>query len=109
VERACRRLGWASYQSRQTGTKDDTVATANGCPKKPTTIELPDKVDDGTTVRQEIYGPGKDGAEVVLFVINGGGHTWPGRQWPVPWLGKTTKDISANDLMWEFFQKHPMK
>ena len=24
-------------------------------------------------------------------------------------LGKSTKDISANDLMWEFFQKHPMK
>jgi poly(3-hydroxybutyrate) depolymerase len=24
-------------------------------------------------------------------------------------LGKTTKSISANDLMWEFFEKHPMK
>jgi polyhydroxybutyrate depolymerase len=24
-------------------------------------------------------------------------------------LGRATKDISANDLMWEFFQKHPMK
>lgn len=84
-------------------------AKLNGCPKKPKTIELPNKVDDGTTVRQEVYGPGKNGAEVVLFVIKGGGHTWPGRQWPVPWLGKTTRDISANDLMWEFFQKHPMK
>ena len=49
------------------------------------------------------------GAEVVLFVIKGGVHTWPGRQWPVFWLGKTTRDISANDLMWEFFKKHPMK
>ena len=28
---------------------------------------------------------------------------------PVAMLGKSTKDISANDLMWEFFQKHPMK
>jgi polyhydroxybutyrate depolymerase len=84
-------------------------ARINGCLKKPKTIELPDKVDDGTTVRQELYGPGKDGAEVVLFTIKGGGHTWPGREWPVPWLGKTTRDISANDLMWEFFQKHPMK
>jgi poly(3-hydroxybutyrate) depolymerase len=25
------------------------------------------------------------------------------------WLGKVTKDISANDPMWEFFKKHPMK
>jgi polyhydroxybutyrate depolymerase len=24
-------------------------------------------------------------------------------------LGKSTKNISANDLMWEFFEKHPMK
>jgi polyhydroxybutyrate depolymerase len=84
-------------------------ARIDGCPEKPKTIALPDKLDDGTTVRQEVYGPGRDGAEVVLFVINGGGHTWPGRQWPVPWLGKTTRDISANDLMWEFFKKHPMK
>ena len=24
-------------------------------------------------------------------------------------LGKSTKQISANDLIWDFFQKHPMK
>jgi polyhydroxybutyrate depolymerase len=84
-------------------------ARIDGCPRKPKTLELPDKVDDGTTVRQEIYGPGKEGTEVVLFIVEGGGHTWPGRQWPIPWLGKTTRDISANDLTWEFFQKHPIK
>ena len=28
---------------------------------------------------EKTYGPGKDGAEVILFVINGGGHAWPGR------------------------------
>ena len=84
-------------------------AKIDGCPRKPKTTDLPHKADDGTTVKREVYGPGKEGAEVVLFVIQGGGHTWPGRQWPVPWLGNTTKDISANELMWEFFQKHPMK
>ena len=26
----------------------------------------------------------------------------------MPWLGKTTEDISASDLMWEFFKRHPM-
>jgi len=70
-------------------------AIIDGCPTKPKTTKLPHKEDDGTTVERKAYGPGKGGAEVVLFVINGGGHTWPGRQWPVPWLGKTTKDISA--------------
>ena len=81
----------------------------DGCPKKPVVSEMPQKVDDGTTVERKVYGPGKDGAEVVLFIIKGGGHTWPGREPRVEFLGKSTKNISANDLMWEFFKRHPMK
>ena len=81
----------------------------NGCPTDPKVEKLPDKADDGMTVTKKTYGPGKDGAEVILFVIEGGGHTWPGREPLVQRLGKSTKDISANDLMWDFFQKHPMK
>ena len=54
-------------------------AKANGCPETPVVTDEPKKADDGTTVERKTYGPGKDGAEVVLFVINGGGHTWPGR------------------------------
>ena len=68
-------------------------AKIDGCPTKPKTADLPHTGDDGTTVQRKTYGPGKEGAEVILFVINGGGHTWPGRPWPVPWLGKTTHDI----------------
>ena len=82
---------------------------ANGCPTEPKVEKMPDKADDGMTVTKKTYGPGKDGSEVVLFVIEGGGHTWPGREPLVQRLGKSTRDISANDLMWEFFQKHPMK
>ena len=91
---------------------DDTIkvaARANGCPEEPKTEDLPDKAGDGTTVTKKTYGPGKDGAEVVLFVIKGGGHTWPGQQPPVGFIGKSTKNLSANDLIWEFFEKHPMK
>jgi polyhydroxybutyrate depolymerase len=84
-------------------------AKANGCPETPIQEDLPDKADDGTKVRKKTYGPGKDGAEVVLVEIEGGGHTWPGQEPPVRFIGKSTKDISANDLMWESFQKHPMK
>jgi polyhydroxybutyrate depolymerase len=60
-------------------------------------------------VRQKTYGPGKDGAEVVLIEIEGGGHTWPGQTPAIAFLGKSTLDISANDLIWQFFQKHPMR
>ena len=89
---------------------DETMriwAKIDECPDEPAVADLPDAADDGTKVTRKIWGPGKDGAEVVLYTITGGGHTWPGKPRVVRFLGKSTKNISANDLMWEFFQKHP--
>ena len=86
-----------------------TWVTIDGCDKKPEITDLPVKVNDGTTVQRKAYRHGKDGAEVVLFVIKGGGHTWPGQEPLVDFIGKSTKNISASDLIWEFFKKHPMK
>ncbi len=84
-------------------------AKLNGCSPEAAVTQLPDTADDGCTVKKAVYGPGKEGTVVTLYTIEGGGHTWPGRQWPVPWLGKTTRDISTNDLIWEFFREHPMR
>jgi polyhydroxybutyrate depolymerase len=70
---------------------------------------VPDRVKDGTSVVRTAYGSCQDGAEVVLVAIEGGGHTWPGREPQLQALGRSTRNISANDLMWEFFEKHPMK
>jgi polyhydroxybutyrate depolymerase len=81
---------------------------ADGCPEMPVITDEPYRADQRITVQRTTYGPGKDGSEVVLITINGGGHTWPGRD-TVGFLGKSTHEISANDLMWEFFKKHPMK
>jgi polyhydroxybutyrate depolymerase len=90
---------------------EDTVqlwAQAAGCAQAPTVTDLPRTPVDATSVRRTHYGPGAGGAEVVLYSIIGGGHTWPGRQPRMTWLlGKSTRQISANDLMWEFFQRHP--
>ena len=82
---------------------------ANGCEKEPVVTKLPDAAKDGTTITRKTYGGGKDGSEVVLVVIEGGGHTWPGQEPRLKMLGKSTKNISANDLMWEFFQRHSLK
>ncbi|XZE20682.1 extracellular catalytic domain type 1 short-chain-length polyhydroxyalkanoate depolymerase [Pirellulaceae bacterium SH449] len=82
---------------------------ANGCEKEPVVTKLPDTAKDGTRIIRKTYGSGEDGAEVVLIEIEGGGHTWPGQEPRLRALGKSTKNISANDLMWEFFEKHPMK
>jgi polyhydroxybutyrate depolymerase len=54
------------------------------------------------------YGPGRDGSEVILYMIEGGGHTWPGQDSMGPLFGKTALDLRANDLIWEFFRRHPM-
>jgi len=81
---------------------------ANGCNATPKVELLPDRSDDGMRVTRKTWSGGKDGSEVVLIEIEGGGHTWPGRQPPFRFLGTFTKEISANDLMWEFFKRHPM-
>ncbi|MFO0806393.1 MAG: hypothetical protein U0791_25090 [Gemmataceae bacterium] len=82
-------------------------ANANGCDDTPT-IDILAEGGDGMKVTRSTYSGGRDGAEVALVVIEGGGHTWPGRKSAAAVLGRSTQAISANDLMWEFFQKHPM-
>ena len=49
-----------------------------------------------------------DNAAVVLYTIQGGGHTWPGGK-PLPaWLlGPTSRNVDATSQMWSFFQQHP--
>ena len=90
---------------------EDSIQTwvkLNECDEEPK-IDGLSKDGDEMKVTRKTYGGGKDGAEVVLVVIEEGGHTWPGQEPPVAFIGKSAVNISANDLMWEFFQKHPMK
>jgi len=49
--------------------------------------------------------------DVVLYDVQGGGHTWPGGwQYLGVWLvGKTSREINASDLMWEFFKNHKLQ
>ncbi|MEM9016207.1 MAG: hypothetical protein AAGC68_04275, partial [Verrucomicrobiota bacterium] len=81
---------------------------ANECDGDPEVERLPDRIADGTRVIRKTWRNGRDGSEVVLIEIEGGGHTWPGIQptGAAAFLGVSTEDISANDLMWEFFEKH---
>jgi polyhydroxybutyrate depolymerase len=48
-------------------------------------------------------------ADLGLIVIEDGGHTWPGAPSSLDIIaGKTTTSITANDVMWRFFQNHPL-
>jgi polyhydroxybutyrate depolymerase len=57
------------------------------------------------------FGGGRDGSEIVLWTLQGGGHTWPGGdKMPQEWiLGKKIREVSATRLIWEFFVRHPKK
>jgi polyhydroxybutyrate depolymerase len=84
----------------------------NECSSSPTITEEPDKdPKDDTRVRREEYGGGKEGTEVVLYAIEGGGHTWPGghQYLPASIVGKISKDIDANEVIWNFFKKDSRK
>ncbi|MEX2245784.1 MAG: PHB depolymerase family esterase [Dehalococcoidia bacterium] len=43
------------------------------------------------------------GVAVILYVVEGGGHTWPGAAVDVTPLGATTREVDATALIWEFF------
>jgi polyhydroxybutyrate depolymerase len=81
--------------------------TQNHCWGPPNVSWEPDvNLKDGTRVRREAYEGCRDGTEVVLYAVEGGGHTWPGGQQYLPksLIGRTSRDIDANELIWHFFE-----
>jgi polyhydroxybutyrate depolymerase len=84
-------------------------AKQNGCSTTPVLIEEPDSdPKDGTRVNCKQYLNGNDGTEVILYSVDGGGHTWPGGiQYLPEWMiGKTSRDINATEVIWAFFKRH---
>ncbi len=93
----------------------DTVkfwVTCDGCPATPQIEQLPHlNANDSTSTDVERYTGCRDGTEVVLYRVNGGGHTWPGghQYMSERFIGKTSRDFSATETIWQFFKLHPMK
>jgi polyhydroxybutyrate depolymerase len=87
-------------------------ARNNKCEGAPLTEILPDKnAKDGTRVQKATYSRCADGADVILYGVKGGGHTWPGgyQYEREEFIGKTSKNIDANVVIWEFFKRHELK
>jgi polyhydroxybutyrate depolymerase len=53
----------------------------------------------------EAYAPCSGGAQVQLCVTETGGHSWPGGHKPRAAGAAPSAAISANDVMWEFFDR----
>ena len=72
----------------------------NKCSTRPTRKEL-------GNVLIETHADGDRRTAVVLYTIKGGKHSWPGGTRGWIFGDEPTQEISATDLMWEFFKHHP--
>jgi len=94
-----------SFSSRLEGSVPDLLATwaaRNGCGPGPVEETVSDEVTLFTYEECD--------ADTALYAIEGGGHTWPGSEFSGllgDLLGPTTTDISASELMWDFFRGPP--
>jgi polyhydroxybutyrate depolymerase len=57
--------------------------------------------EDSTVVHRYVYGGGTNGTEVILFKVDGGGHTWPGGVLYSLFVGKVTTHIDGSAMIWK--------
>jgi polyhydroxybutyrate depolymerase len=58
-------------------------------------------------ITQRVYACPRGNAGVVFYLISGGGHAWPGGKQMLSILDKPDMEISATQLIWQFFVAHP--
>ncbi|MEM6877900.1 MAG: T9SS type A sorting domain-containing protein [Bacteroidota bacterium] len=95
-----------------TGT-DSTISFWRNINACNSSVELVDVADtdltDGSTVQYSRWGSCADSTDVVLYRVEGGGHTVPGMvaaQNPRPLVGYVNYDIEAATEIWAFFKSH---
>lgn len=96
--------GLASMASRPGALASSQAwAERDGCDVAPASYTVTDDVT------RRAWEGCRDGADVELFVIEGGSHTWPGSNGMASYeslLGPVFDTVSATDLMWSFFLDH---
>ncbi len=73
-------------------------AYKDGCANKSTDQQL------SSEVPKRAFIGCRGGTTVDLYIIAGGGHTWPGGA-PIERLGLTTTQINATEVMWKAFSR----
>lgn len=99
--------GWKILSVNATVRKWTSI---NGCSSSKETYKL-DTYFDSTEVHSEIYNNCKNETEVILYAVEGGGHTWPGiirrKRLPKSAPDDTESNNHAEEIIWEFFERHP--
>ncbi|MBT8229853.1 MAG: T9SS type A sorting domain-containing protein [Bacteroidia bacterium] len=76
----------------------------NNCNTNPSITSIEDiNMSDQSTVEHFVYTNGDRGVTTELFLVENGGHTWPGSiiNFPV-----TNYDIDASEEIWKFFSRY---
>jgi polyhydroxybutyrate depolymerase len=96
---------------QKAATFPDTLAFwehADKCPGVPVGSSLSDAAVDQTTVTISSFTDCRGGTEVTGYLVNGGGHAWPGGK-PLGGtdeVGVTTRQFDASELIWDFLSRH---
>ncbi len=108
--------GTIGDQTASTGTSDLATSIEASVPDRVAAWATRNECSDGSgtttigdvTPQQWTCPPG---ADVALYTVNGGGHTWPGSAFDPTiesLVGPTTTSIDATALIWQFFRAHPL-
>jgi len=84
-------------------------AAHDACSPTPTIEDSPGTAGaDGCTTTRLSYRDCAQGADVVVYRLNGGGHTWPGGTQYLPrrLVGRVCRDLDGSALIWDFLQRH---
>jgi polyhydroxybutyrate depolymerase len=83
-------------------------AALDHCVTSPSTQHIADAAGDGTPIDLQAYSDCAGGSEVLGYTVQKGGHTWPGGMQYVPEVvvGKTTRNLDASEVLWDFFSHH---
>lgn len=77
-------------------------ANLNRCLTPPVHTLLPDVANDRTTVELDSYNSCASNDPVRFYTINRGGHTWPGNDYQIGLIGRTTQDIDGTRVIYDF-------
>jgi polyhydroxybutyrate depolymerase len=79
----------------------DFWAKADKCPDPP----KEEKVNEFVT--RQIFKPAEGGADMVAYTLVRGNHMWAGGKIMPGKTMEPVQDLSATDVMWDFFKTHP--
>ena len=84
---------WKRFDRCLSGPVGNTVVDKNASPP--------------SVVTRSTWSPCADGTALELYVIQGGGHSWPGGQRMARILDAPSNALDATQVAWDFFVAHP--